>query len=133
MENRRKRDSGALEVEHAAAITRACTAAKQWLGAGLSDRALSELNAVQDYCSFSTEVGAAFHMQRASVLEACKQPAQARRVLQRVMSDASSSSQRWSAEQALERSLDSSGGKRAASDSPKSEFSGLFGSMPDSW
>ena len=123
----RRKDNGLLEADNKEAIERAQRAAKSWMDAGLNERAKAELERVQPFCSFKTEVGAPFHLLLAKVLGLCGQNAQARRTLQHIASEAQASTHRWQAEQALERS--SSTGK-APPPSEKSEYSGLF-QMPD--
>ena len=100
----RRKDNGLLEADNKEAIERAQRAAKSWMDAGLNERAKAELERVQPFCSFKTEVGAPFHLLLAKVLGLCGQNAQARRTLQRIASEAQASTHRWQAEQALERS-----------------------------
>lgn len=122
----RRKDNGLLEDENKEAIRRAQRAAQQWMDAGLNERAKSELERVQPFCSYKTEVGAEFHLLLAKVLGLCGQSAQARRTLQRIVSDAQTSTQRWQAE----RQLEGSGGSTLPPPTEKSEYSGLF-QMPD--
>ena len=126
----RRKENGQLEDENKDAIARAQRAAKQWLDAGLGERARSELEQVEKLCSYKTAAGAKFHLFLAQVHEANGQKAQARRVLQRVQTDAEGSTYRWQAEQALERGTSS--GARAPKSDTKSEYSSLF-NMPDAW
>ena len=74
----RRKENGQLEDENEEFIARAQRAAKQWLDAGLGERARSELEKVEKLCSYKTEVGAKFHLFLAQVLEANGQTAQAR-------------------------------------------------------
>ena len=125
----RRKETGELEREYAETIARAMRAAQQWLDAGLSERARSELTEIEKYMSFGSELGADFHLLLAKVAKACGQEAQAKRLWQRVMSDAKSSSQRWQAEQQLNRD---SPGSAPSSPSKPGEVSNLF-NMPSSW
>ena len=56
----RRRQTGALEKEHAEAIERAVRAANQWLDAGLPARARAELNEVEKFMTYTSERGADF-------------------------------------------------------------------------
>ena len=125
----RMKDNGLLEADNADAIARAQKLCQQWLDAGLTERALTELTSVEKLVSYKTEVGALFHLLYAKVCDSCGRTAQAKRILQRVMNEAGSSSHRWQAEQALERSV---GGGAKGATTEKSEYTGLF-RMPDSW
>jgi hypothetical protein len=125
----RMKDNGLLEAENAESIRKAQRAAKQWLDAGLSERAKSELERVQPFCSYKTEVGAEFHLLLAKIQGLCGQTAQARRTLQRVASDAETSTQRWQAERQLESSA-ASGGMKLPPPTEASQYSDLF-QMPE--
>jgi len=122
----RKKDTGELEEENVEAIAQAQRAAKMWLDAGLNDRARSELQNVEKLCSYKTEVGAQYHLFLARVCEACGQTAQARRIRQRVMTDAIESTYRWQAEKALEQSSGLGGKASPSSLEGKSELGNLF-------
>lgn len=125
----RMKDNGLLEAENAESIRKAQRAAKQWLDAGLSERAKSELERVQPFCSYKTEVGAEFHLLLASIQGLCGQTAQARRTLQRIARDAETSTQRWQAERQLESSA-SSRGMKLPPPTETSQYSDLF-QMPE--
>ena len=126
----RRKETGELEVPNAEAIARAQKVAKQWLEAGLAERAASELERVETMVSYKTDVGASFHLMLAQVAEACGRSNEAKRLRQRVMSDAQSSSLRWQAEQALVKA--SPGATSAPSSPANPELSQLF-RMPESW
>lgn len=130
VERMRRRERGELEVEHAATIEGARAMARQWLTAGLTERAKRELAAVKDLVSYRTDIGAAFHLELASVAERNGESAEARRLRQRVGRDADSSSLRWQAEQALGKAAGTDSG--ASSGSANEELSSLF-KLPSSW
>ena len=69
--------------------------AKQWLDAGLTKRAEDELQRVEKFVSYKTDVGAGFHLELAAILTRQGQRgSEAKRIQTRVMQDASSSSLR---------------------------------------
>mmetsp|Transcript_7784 Transcript_7784/g.24904 ORF Transcript_7784/g.24904 Transcript_7784/m.24904 type:complete len:260 (-) Transcript_7784:26-805(-) len=127
LEAMRRKKSGAAEVEHAAEIATAVRDARRWLDAGLPRRAEKELAAVSGYVSLSSESGGEFHLLLADVLEADanNRGAEARRLLQRLADESTSSSVRWKAERRLSRSASSGGGSAAGPSS--SELGSLFG------
>lgn len=132
----RQRQLGELEQPHAAEIERALRASAQWRDAGLLERAVAELDAVETFVSCRTETGAAFHLQLAAAAEHNGQARRALLLRRRVVAEARSSSQRWQAEQALERAraagaAQSSPGVRSDGEA-SGELSNLF-RMPDSW
>eukprot|EP00966_Prymnesium_polylepis_P154346 3563852-Prymnesium_polylepis.1 len=91
----RRKDTGELELEHADAIRAARSMAKQWLDAGLTKRAEDELQRVEKFVSYKTDVGATFHLELAAILTRQGQrSSEAKRIRTRVMQDASSSSLR---------------------------------------
>ena len=125
----RRRETGELETEHVEQIERAIRVSKQWLDAKLPARAKAELEEVEKFMTYKSEAGADFHLLLAKVAEANGEPAQARRVLQRVSKDAVSSSQRWQADQVL----GSTGGAAPpSSPSQPNELGNLF-QMPNQW
>jgi len=125
----RRRETGELEQLHADDIERAIRSSKSWLDAGLPERARSELNEVEKYCTLTTDVGAGFHLLLAGVRDQCGEPMQAKQLRLRVAEKANSSSQRWQAQQALEKS---GGSAPSSSPSKPAEASRLF-NMPSSW
>ena len=126
----RRKDTGELEVEHAAAIKAARSMAVQWLEAGLSKRAEEELLRVAPFCSYKTDAGANFHLQLAAILvKQGNRESEAKRMRTRVMQDAESSSIRWQAEQLLQRD---SGGSSVRSDSgPANQELSRLWKMPE--
>lgn len=128
----RMKDTGELETVHATDIAKSQRVARQWLDAGLNERAMGELKKVEKLCSYKTSVGADFQLFFATVAEACGRPGEARRVRQRVMSEAGSSSQRWQAERALEKSSPSvTQQQKASAAASSSELSQLFRPVVD--
>ena len=126
LEAMRRKKSGAAEVEHAAEIATAVRDARRWLDAGLPRRAEKELAAVSGYVSLSSESGGEFHLFLADVLEAdANRGAEARRLLQRLAGESTSSSVRWKAERRLSGSASPGGGSAAGPSS--SELGSLFG------
>ena len=97
----RAKETGEHEGTNAVAIAKAIKVAGQWQSAGLHERAYTELQRVEQFCSFKTQVGANFHLVLAVVAEASGRKAEAKRIRERVLKSAENSSQRWQAEQAL--------------------------------
>ncbi|KAL1504042.1 hypothetical protein AB1Y20_010453 [Prymnesium parvum] len=124
----RRQDTGELEVEYMDSIRKAQLMARQWLHAGLAQRAEEELLRVEKYTSFKTDTGAAFHLELAAIIS--KQGGrenEVRRLRTRVMQEANSSSLRWQAE----RLLSASGGNFQRNEgSANEELSKLF-KMPE--
>ena len=125
----RRRETGELEKEHAEQIARALRASQQWLDAKLPVRAKSELDEVKPFMTYTSELGATFFLLYAKVATSNGEKALARRTLLQVSKDASSSSQRWQADQALERS----GGASPSSPSAPNEMGNLFQQNPTRW
>lgn len=128
----RAKDKCELEAPNADAIARALRGAKSWQDAGLHERAWAELQAVEKYCSYKSDMGASFHLKLADVAVACGRSAESRRLRQRVMKDARSSTQRWQAEQALAKGSSSSSAASAPSSPSNPELNSLF-RMPSQW
>eukprot|EP00322_Chrysochromulina_rotalis_P016580 CAMPEP_0115865450 /NCGR_PEP_ID=MMETSP0287-20121206/19727_1 /TAXON_ID=412157 /ORGANISM="Chrysochromulina rotalis, Strain UIO044" /LENGTH=204 /DNA_ID=CAMNT_0003319961 /DNA_START=18 /DNA_END=632 /DNA_ORIENTATION=+ len=103
LQRMRQKENAELEDPNADAIARAKRGAKQWQDAGLAERAYKELKSVESFCSYTSDVGARFHLALADAAERAGQSAEAKRLRMRVMSDAQSSSQRWAAGQALQK------------------------------
>ena len=127
----RRKETGELEVEHADQIDRALRVATQWLDAGLSERAWTELQSVVKLVSFKSEVGAAYHLRLANVADKCGRTSEAKRLRLRVMADALSSSQRWQAERDLQKGSGGSAPSTSSSSSSTQEMSNLFGGFGD--
>ena len=126
----RRKGTGELEGANAERISAAQRMAGQWLDAGLPKRAYEELQRVAELCSFKTETGAAFHLLLARVAEECGRAGESTRLRQRVMESAESSSQRWQAEQAIQkRGKPDLGASSSPRDSPAGEMSKLFGGL----
>jgi len=124
----RLQGTGALERENQAVIDAAMKMAKEWARAGLHKRAKKELQAVERYLSFKTDLGANFHLLLAEAAAASGSQAEARRLRQRVQTEADSSALRWKAERILGTGNPVSPGRPGANP----ELSDLF-RMPDSW
>eukprot|EP00310_Coccolithus_braarudii_P021673 CAMPEP_0183336032 /NCGR_PEP_ID=MMETSP0164_2-20130417/4137_1 /TAXON_ID=221442 /ORGANISM="Coccolithus pelagicus ssp braarudi, Strain PLY182g" /LENGTH=231 /DNA_ID=CAMNT_0025505483 /DNA_START=14 /DNA_END=709 /DNA_ORIENTATION=+ len=125
----RQKDKGELESPNRAAIDAARSMAQQWLDAGLSTRAEQELAAVAPYVSYRSDLGGAFHLQLAAVVQACGKATEARKLRQRVAKDAESSSLRWQADRELQQGT---GGTAAPSGGFNPELNSLF-RMPSQW
>jgi hypothetical protein len=115
------------EAPNAEAIANARLAARQWLEVERAERAEVSLSRVSQYVSHSSDLGAAFHIEHAQALEACGKGLAARRMLQRVSAEATSSTLRWQAERALERAM----GVQPRRDG-QNEMGSLF-QMPQNW
>jgi hypothetical protein len=127
------KDKGELEEPNADLIARAQRGSKQWQDAGLHERAYQELLAVEKYVSYSSALGARFHLGLADAAQASGREAEAKRLRQRVMADAQSSSLRWQAEQALSKMSSTTSGKTSTSSSSSNpELNSLF-RMPSQW
>jgi len=126
----RAKDRAELEEPNRSAIEAARAMAKQWLDAGLPARAEQELSRVAQYVSFRSDLGSSFHLQLASIVQKNGKQAEARKLRQRVMKDAESSSARWQAE----RDLNGGAGPSSAGSSSSStaEMGNLF-RLPDQW
>ena len=128
----RLQGTGALEVENQAAIDVAMKMAKEWVRAGLQERAKKELQVVAPYLSFKTDLGANFHLQLADAAAASGSQAAARRLRQRVQAEAESSAIRWKAERLLGATNPGSSPSSPSNGGANPELSQLF-RMPDSW
>ena len=125
----RAKDNGELEAEGAAAIAAARRMSKQWADAGLAARAEKELERAAALCSFTSDLGAAVHLEYAAAIEANGRKITADRMRSRVAAEAESSSLRWQADQALAK-----GGSQRASDSAGNpELNNLFGGFGQGW
>ena len=102
--------------------------AREWVRAGLAERAERELRDVAKFVSYRTDVGADFHLQLAEVLDLCARKTEASRMRMRVQREAESSSARWQAK----RALAGPDAARARERSGEQELGQLF-QMPDRW
>ena len=107
--------------------------ARQWDQAGLPKRAKQELMKVEPFCSLKTDLGASFHLQLADAHMASGEKIQARRLQQKVMSEATSSALRWQAEKSLEASNPSRPPSSSQSSGPANPEMSQLWKMPDSW
>lgn len=126
----RLKGTGALEEPNLAAIEEARKMARQWDQAGLPKRAKQELLKVEPFCSLTTDVGASFHLQLADAHRASGEKLQARRLQQKVMSEAASSALRWQAEKSLEASNPSKPPSSSQSSGPANPEMSQLWNMP---
>lgn len=125
----RAKDNGELEADGAATIAAARRMSKQWADAGLAARAEKELERAAALCSFTSDLGAAVHLEYAAAIEANGRKITADRMRARVAAEAESSSLRWQADQALAK-----GGSQRASDvAGNPELNNLFGGFGQGW
>ena len=125
----RAKDNGELEADGAATIAAARRMSKQWADAGLAARAEKELERAAALCSFTSDLGAAVHLEYAAAIEANGRKITADRMRSRVAAEAKSSSLRWQADQALAKG----GSQRASESAGNPELNNLFGGFGQGW
>lgn len=126
----RLKGTGALEEDNLAAIEAARNMARQWEQAGLPKRAKQELMKVEPFCSLKTDLGASFHLQLADAHIANGEKIQARRLLQKVVSESASSALRWQAERTLDASNPSKPPSSSQSSGPANPEMSQLWNMP---